>query len=191
MPALKLKFSAKNDTELILLNPDGKKVDLYRVKYGMTEAELEMSVFDEVTPKPGTYTLIVKDPTGKQIDTYKFDFKGAKLQIVGVEPDWDHMKILKTYLLSRLTIKVKNTGDLPAVVTKAEVNLDGKKGTVYYAPTACLLPNESRIYYLGGVVSGVMIQIPEELSGDTYNLTVTLKDSGSVLATYSTKVTVS
>ena len=181
VPKLQIKFSTTKGVELTLTNPDGVKTDWNYIEPGVTGAKLRMSDYGR-TPAPGTYTLIIKDVLGREVTPpLAFNFSGAKLKIVGITPTWKYYEYLGYYSLTNLAIEVENMGDLPAYISKGELNIDGKIETVYYL-TECVLPKETRT-----ITDSVYIS---DISPGTCALTITLKDSAdAIMATYSTEVT--
>lgn len=90
-------------------------------------------------PKPGTYTVIVKEAlSNKIVYTTKPTFKGVKLNITDVE----YERIEWKYSNLAVTLKVKNEGDLP-VRYSAIVRVNGKDDEFDPPLSAlCILPGE-------------------------------------------------
>ena len=176
VPKLQIKFSATDNVELTLLDPDGVETDWVYTEKGVTGAKLRMADYGK-TPPSGTYTLLVKDSLGEQITSLTFNFSGAKLKVIGVTPTWQYWSFLEYYALEDLAIKVENTGDLPAYITEVEINIDGEMIDTAHPVTQCILPKEAKTITISTYIS--------EISPGTHTLKITLRDSAeTVMATY-------
>jgi len=183
VPKLQIKFSAnKSVIKLTLIDPDGVETDWSYVELGVTGAKLRMSDYGR-TPPAGTYTLLIKDILDREVTSpLTFNFSRANLKIINVTPTWEYYKY-RNYSLTSLAIKVKNTGDLPAYIDKADISINGEIDTMHLL-CECILPKETKT-----VTDSIYIS---DISPGNYTLTITLKDtSDTIMATYSTEVALS
>ncbi|MCK4734704.1 MAG: hypothetical protein KAT65_19775, partial [Methanophagales archaeon] len=181
---LVVSFNASNDVCLYITDPNGVETDRDYIEQGITGAKLRLAGYAE-TPQAGTYILIVKDEKleyGDVISTIIFtkeiSFTGADVSIVESTPNWEYDELLDKYALDSLTISVKNKGDLPAYIDKADVGIDRKIRRLLFYPEVVLQNQEKTIAMKamdrGGISSG------------KHEMTVILKDSSKIISTTST-----
>ena len=130
-----------------VINPKGTVIDEEYISEeklldGRETVMIRMSEFGTV-PKPGTYTIIIKEALSNKI-VYKAKptFKGVKLKITDVEYKW----IKRKYDNLAVALKVKNEGDLP-ICYNAIVRINGKHDELYNVPSfvpLCIRPGEKR-----------------------------------------------
>jgi len=144
------------DLVVSLVNPEGieDKGEIYRTELedGIATVEVAMSSYME-TPKPGTYTLVIKDVEylpykEKTVYTEDLTFKGGKLRIIDAK--YDVEVVMGTGVLyAELTIE--NEGDLP-VFFGVVVKTDRKEGTLGLGSFG-ISPKEKKT--ISGHVSGI------------------------------------
>jgi len=175
---LRIQFTTSAPVSLSLTNPDGLETATDAVDMDATAADLAMA--DQyVTPKAGKYTLVVENAL-EPLATREFDFSGANPSITEVTPSFVIFGQTNLYLLQRLTVTLKNTGDLPACIDSGEFTLDG--GNVFTFDTSqIVLPGETKTFSVSTSVSGV--------TGGAKQLSLTLRDSAdTVVATFTATV---
>ena len=177
-PSLVVSFNASNDVWLHITDPNGVETDRERIEQGITGAKLRLAGYKEI-PQAGTYTLIVKDKYGDVIFTKEISFTGADVSIAKCTPGWKYYEWSDKYTLDSLTISVKNVGDLPAYIDKADVRIDGKVSSLWLSEV--VLQNQVKTIakntYMGDISSG------------KHEMTVILKDySKNIISTYTTEV---
>ena len=175
-PALQVQFTATDYISLRLTNPDGVQTGSASADKGVTAVILDMAGFYK-TAAAGAYTLIVEESSGTQIATHTFTYLGGSASISEVSLTW-YWSL--DYTLEGISFKIKNAGDLPVCVYKAELSVDGEQ-EIFYIPDA-VLPGEQKTItdttYLSGISSG------------QHTLTLTLKDcEDKVVCTYTANVT--
>ncbi|VUT27906.1 MAG: hypothetical protein SYNGOMJ08_00461 [Candidatus Syntrophoarchaeum sp. GoM_oil] len=177
-PSLIMSFNASNDVWIHVTDPDGVETDFRkRIENGITGAKLCLAGYKEI-PQAGTYTLIVKDKYGDIIFTKEISFIGIDVSITKCTPSWKYYKWSDKYTLDSLTISVKNEGDLPAYIDKADVTIDGKVSSLLLSEV--VLPNQDKTIAKNTHINDIM-------SGE-HEMTVILKDrSKNTVSTYTTE----
>jgi hypothetical protein len=126
--ALQIQFTANCPVKVRLLDPGGREVDSASPEEGVTEVVLLMETSDNPLD-PGRYTLIVSYGD-TQIAAPTIDFAGFKLTVSQVSPTWSASG--GGYDLTAISIKVKNTGDLPADIQDVDVSVRDKSGSLSF-----------------------------------------------------------
>lgn len=178
VPSLVMSFNASNDVWLHITDPNGVETDRERIEQGITGAKLRLAGYKEI-PQAGTYTLIVKDKYGDIIFTKEISFSGADVSIVKCTPSWKYYEWSDKYTLDSLTISVKNKGDLPTYIDKADVSIDSKVSSLWLSEV--VLQNQEKTIAKNTYIS--------DITSGEHEMIVTLKDSSkNILTTYTTDV---
>jgi hypothetical protein len=174
-----MTFNASNAVWLHLTDPNGVETDFRkRIEKGITGAKLRLAGYKEI-PQAGTYTLIVKDKYGDIIFTKEISFIGADVSIVKCTPSWKYYEWSDKYTLDSLTISVKNKGDLPAYIDKADVSINGKVSSLWLSEV--VLQNQEKTIAENTYIS--------DITSGEHEMIVTLKDSSkNIITTYTTDV---
>jgi len=120
--------------KLELFDPNGSRIDVKYVSkddLGDGNETVKLNIWEiGEDSKPGTYSLLVKDPKGKIVYNSTITFeKGAKLRIedVLIEDITYVGGVVNRYYISKMRLFLSNNGDLPAFIDKAVLLVDGKK----------------------------------------------------------------
>jgi len=111
--------------KFILSDPEGNTVDTGYISSddfvdGKETIYLDMAQGYCGQPKPGTYYLVAKTSSGKEIYNDYLTFTGAKLSIEEIR-GWYKKYSDGTCALNKISMKVRNNGDLPAIIYKGRV----------------------------------------------------------------------
>jgi hypothetical protein len=175
--ALQIQFTANCPVKVRLLDPGGREADSASPEEGVTEVVLLMETSDNPLD-PGRYTLIVSYGD-TQIAGPTIDFAGPKLTVSQVSPTWSASG--SGYDLTAISIKVKNTGDLPADIQDVDVSVRDKSGSLSFGWEGVWPGVETTIT---APVRGVQGIAPGQTT-----LNLVFKDSnGQVVDTYSETV---
>ena len=213
--ALRLKFRATETVVFWLTDPDGAEVHGLFVSEGTT-ATLSLAP-DGETPKPGQYKLSIfeVDQFGDEeiIGTETFTFKGARVSISEVWLAWIYSEYdgYGSFSLQGVSLKVTNSGDLPAYIYEGRVILNGSRSTFPFVSSEAgySLTLMATARHVSEAKWGIVITSPQVeaiLPGQekTFNklvgitgitpgdkaFTLRLKDAaGQVIASYSATVT--
>jgi len=131
--ALHVEFRATESIVFRVTGPDGAEGYSLFVSEG-TMATLDLAS-DGETPKPGQYKLSIfeVDQFGDEeiIGTKTFTFKGARVSISEVWLAWIYAEYdgYGSFSLQGVSLKVTNSGDLPAYIYEGRVILDSSRST--------------------------------------------------------------
>ena len=175
---------------LILTDPDGIEISRAWITEddlldGIETVKLKMANYGE-TPKGGIYTLIIKKSYGDVLFTKKLSFNGANVSINEVRFEyqyWERFKDCK-YTIEKIKLNISNNGDLPAIVDRALVTIDGDVVKVSFYPRKALLPNSTN-----KVEEPFRIAPPFCLKLGTYKVVVGLYSEKKLLTSYETEIT--
>lgn len=161
-----LSSAAPTSLTVTLTNPDGNEVGRTKVTSGQTTVRLKMTGDDysgsrEVTPPPGNYKirfLICKEEgiigCSEEVDAAPpviVSVKGARdanLYVQGVVPSISYCTTYQTpntCTLSKLTVTLKNNGDVPAYITQPQLLIGGRDVTASVSSGAgTVLPGKTK-----------------------------------------------
>ena len=116
---------SKLPVRLDISSPDGSLLDQLYVPPVVEKAEITENVYLPPTPSGGTYKLrMYSDVTGELVLEDEQTFAGPKLEILelSLNPHW---VIGVGWDLQYLTMKLKNTGDMPIILYGLKLRLEG------------------------------------------------------------------
>ena len=117
---------AKEPVQLDISNPDGSLLDRVFVPPMVETPEITENVYLPPTPSGGTYRLhMYSDITGSLVWQGEQTFTGPKLEILelSLNPHWAPGT---GWDLQYLTMKLKNTGDMPIILYGLKLRLEGE-----------------------------------------------------------------
>lgn len=182
---LKVKVEGKaKDLKVMLSDPEGSTIDFTLISKddlidGIEAVKVAMSRCGE-TPKPGTYTLIIKQYFPEKV-LYKEEltFSGAKVSVLDVEFETTFFEYANTYNISSLKLLITNNGDLPAIIDKIVIVIDDKESEIPFF-FEDIPPKENK----------VIIEKPflSFLDSGTYPVTIKLYSGQIELTSYETQI---
>jgi hypothetical protein len=116
---------SKLPVRLDISNPDGSLLDQVYVPPVVETPEITENVYLPPTPSGGTYRLrMYSDVTGELVWEDEQTFAGPKLEILelSLNPHW---VIGVGWDLQYLTMKLKNSGDMPIILYELKLKLEG------------------------------------------------------------------
>jgi hypothetical protein len=129
--ALRLRFALHGDLiYMYLKDPRGQQREpTIKVLRGTTEKMLKLAERRE-TPPSGRYTLFVEDAAHQVFYQRHFDFDGPVIDVGNVRLSWEYETISQSYLLKRVSLDVRNSGDLPAYIQDIVISIDSQTATI-------------------------------------------------------------
>lgn len=185
IPYLKVKLKGKapiSYLKVMLSDPEGATVDKKYVSKedlfdGVETIKLRMTGFSfGQSPKAGAYTISVVDVLDKQLCTKTVRFNGGQIEIKEVEFEVKSYEgFFSEKFITGVSIVVVNKGDLPVVVNKAVIEVDGQEKEIPLLQE-WIPPNKSK-----KIIEPIYIS---DLGGGTHSARVTLYSDDVEVATY-------
>ena len=176
--ALRIQMAATVFVNVSLLNSEGTIVDSQTVEPGTTEVILHMAG-PYVIPEGGSYTLIAGDTQGNQIKLSTFEFSGPDPSVWDLSFDWKYVGYSGGYNLYGISFNLKNDGDLPLYVDRAQVGI----GSLVFDTDISVViePGEEQTVHDSMYITGI--------PAGSKRFVLRFKDgAGTVCLTYSTTV---
>jgi len=191
-PAIQVTVEGKKGgLDLILSGPNKNTVDTEYISEkdmldGAETVWLYLQEYVGSTASPGIYTLIIKH-WDEEVYRKEFNIKGAKISILSCTPTFKYYEYFG-YDFDRLTIKVKNEGDLPAYFRTLDIILNGKEGVSggYFSDDK-LLAGETKTIEMRSVYYG---NFPAGIYKMTLKINGQINGKPTVLTTFTTTISV-
>jgi len=135
---ISFNFFSSGTVSAKLFGPDNTLRDSDLIFYGGNNSVLYLAPYRE-SVVPGKYVLKIYDKDDNKIFEKSFCFDGAELSLLSCDQKW-----WKDKFLIGLTFNIYNSGDTPAYLHTAEINIDSKTYTALVLPCV-VLPGKSSI----------------------------------------------